>query len=241
MKTSCPHCGRKDEHEFVGPHFLGGWLGCSCGFSWRASVLASALARVRSATGSTHIGPAAATPDLPAEELHISLGLPPRVIGHADQELLDDLETWLDNIDGELPQRRRAQKQSKMLSAVLDNPAIVAQPIVEDRPPEGAARAPRYRVTLPLHYRTTDAREWNSGFTENLSRSGMLFRFSEDPLRLAEESSEHRTLELSLKLRRVGFGTASGPIRCHGAVVRVETPGKLRTQPAVAVAFDAYR
>ncbi len=201
MKTACPHCGRKDE----------------CGHSWRASLLASALA------------------------LHISPGLPPRVVGHADQELADDVETWLDSMEEEDPQRRLAQRQPEMLSAIVNNPAIAAQPIFEDRPPEGAARATRYRISLPLQYRREGAPEWYSGFIENLSRSGMLFRFSEDPLRLAEESSEHRTLELSLKLRRVGFGTASGPIRCHGAVVRVETPGKLRPQPAVAVAFDASR
>ena len=238
MKTSCPHCGRKDEHEFVGSHFLGGWFRCRCGRSWCASLLASALARRRSATGSTHIRPAAATP---AEESQTSLGGPPRVRGHDDQGLADDLETWVDSTEGEFSQRRLAQKQPEMLSAILNNPAIAAQPIVENPPPEGAARATRYRVSLPLQYRREGAPEWYSGFTENLSRSGMLFRFSEDPLGLAEEGSEHRRLELSLKLHRVGSGAASSPIRCLSAVVRFESPGKSRTQPAVAVAFDAYR
>ena len=225
--------------QVVGSH-LRRWFRCSCGFSWRASPLASALARGRSATGSTHMGPAAGSPNPPAEELHTSPRLPPRVTGHDDQELVDDLATWLD-LEGLSPHGQPAQTQSGMLSAILDNPAIAAQPIVDDRPPEGTGRATRYQVTLPLQYRRKGAPQWHSAFTENVSRSGMLFRFSEDPLGLAKQSSSHGTLELSLKLRRIGVGTAPGPIRRLGAVVRVEPPGALRAQTAVAVAFDAYR
>ena len=222
----------------MGSH-LRGWLRCSCGFSWRASLLASALVRGRSSRDSAQSGPAAATPGQPAESPPTLPGLPSWVKGHDPQELADDLQTWLAGGKEEFPQRRLAQNQSELLAAILDNPAIAAQPIVDNCPPDGAARATRYRVALPLQYRSKGAPEWHSGFTGNLSRSEILFRLSEDPLILAEENSEHRMLELSLKLRRIGSDTASGPIRCHGAVVRLEAPGALRTQPAVAVAFDA--
>ena len=116
-------------------------------------------------------------------------------------------------------------------------PSSRPEAIVADGPPAGAAGATRYRVTLPLEYRRRGA-AWHSAVTENVSRTGMRFCLSEDLLGLVEERSEHRVLELCLKLRRVGFGTARSPIRCHGSLVRVETPGSLRTQQAVAVAFD---
>ena len=53
MKTSCPHCGRKAEHEFLGSRFWGGWFRCRCNLSWRASWLAAVLVSRRSATSST--------------------------------------------------------------------------------------------------------------------------------------------------------------------------------------------
>ena len=237
MKNACPRCGKRDAHEFVGNH-LRVWFRCSCGFSWHASLLASVLTHRRSATGSTRNGPAAATSSRPADESQAPPGLPPRVIGHDGEGMAGDLETWLDGTEGEFPRRPLTQTPSAV-SAILDDAAIAVRPIVEDRPPEGAVRATRYRVTLPLQYRGQGTHQWCQGFAENLSRSGILFRFGEDLLGLTEEGFEHGTLELRLKLRRVGSCTAAGPILCHGAVVRVETPGELRTQPAVAVAFDA--
>ena len=146
----------------------------------------------------------------------------------------------LDGVKEEFPQSQLAQKQSELLSAILNNPAIAAQPILDECPPDGATRATRYRVALPLQFRQVGAPEWYSGFTENLSRSGILFRFSENPFGLGQESSEHRMLELSLNLHRVGSDTTPAPLCCHGAVVRLEAPRDVLTQSAVAVAFSPY-
>jgi hypothetical protein len=44
-----------------------------------------------------------------------------------------------------------------------------------------AARAPRFRVEVPLRYRPLGSTRWQVGRIENISRSGVLFR-APDPM-----------------------------------------------------------
>ena len=103
MRTSCPHCRRRDEHQFVGTR-LRGWFRCRrCGSSWRGSLLWSVLARSPKATRY-------ARSESGGEQ---SVRLDPRPVGegttpHAwaplplDEGSALDLDSWLGQVDEEL-------------------------------------------------------------------------------------------------------------------------------------------
>jgi PAS domain S-box-containing protein len=97
--------------------------------------------------------------------------------------------------------------------AVLDAPPA-AQPIA---PPPGVrpeiARAPRFTMQLPLRFRITGETEWVSATTENISRSGVLFR-TDRPV----SPSEQIELQLTLPAEITGHSTVE--VACQGEVVR---------------------
>ena len=81
--------------------------------------------------------------------------------------------------------------------------------------PEGALipRAPRFTMQLPLQYRLSGESEWRRGTTENISRSGVLFR-ADQPL------EPNASVEFSVELPTGIFGLAATAILCRGEVVR---------------------
>ena len=94
-------------------------------------------------------------------------------------------------------------------------------------------RAQRFNLQLPLRYRQLGERKWQVGTTENISRSGMLFR--------AEEAlSPNVQLEISLVLPAEIAGLAAAEVVCRGEVVRAveaETPS---LNPALAARILQY-
>jgi CheY-like chemotaxis protein len=81
--------------------------------------------------------------------------------------------------------------------------------------PEAALipRAPRFTLQLPVQYRLSGETSWRHGTTENISRSGVLFR-ADQPL------EPNASLEFSVELPTSIFGMAATAILCRGEVVR---------------------
>jgi hypothetical protein len=96
-------------------------------------------------------------------------------------------------------------------------------------------RARRFALHLRVYYRELDGQEWFEGWTENISRTGMLFMCTA-PFRL------DTVLELRLQLA-AGIGKEDPPaeVLCKGTVVRVERMTRLDAPTALAVAIHPYR
>jgi hypothetical protein len=109
--------------------------------------------------------------------------------------------------------------------------ALGAQPVREPHPSTGKPRAPRFAVTLPMRYRTPSDASWHPAVTENISRSGVLFRTDRPP-------SLRTAVEIVLEVPSLVPGAAPGDIVCLGDVVREQAAAE---GAAVAVAVGSYR
>ncbi len=96
-------------------------------------------------------------------------------------------------------------------------------------------RATRFPIHIPVRYRIPRSPTWFVARTENVSRSGILFR--------ADRVFEPATaLDLRLELPRVkSTDRIRGELVCKGKVVRVEDTDQLGVSPAIAVAISNYR
>jgi len=94
-------------------------------------------------------------------------------------------------------------------------------------------RAQRFNLHLPLKYRLVGEGDWRKGTTENISRSGMLFR--------AEEMvSPNAMLEISIVLPAEIAGLSAAEVVCRGEVVRALEPKQPRMSPALAAKILQY-
>lgn len=113
---------------------------------------------------------------------------------------------------------------------VVCSRAITVRPVTERRP-AGVPRAPRFAVDLPVKYRTSSDRDWQDAVTENVSRSGILFR-SRRRLR------PRTAVELVLEVPSAVAGAPPDDVACLGDVVRSEA---VNGDSSVAVAVGNYR
>ena len=83
--------------------------------------------------------------------------------------------SWLHcNLCGHL--WRRLNPKLDAFSLILASPVAEAKLIQEERRPKSIPRASRFVVRLLVRYRTAGDPDWRNGMTENISRSGILFR-----------------------------------------------------------------
>jgi CheY-like chemotaxis protein len=125
---------------------------------------------------------------------------------------------------------------------VLDTPLplevqMSARSIIQPHFPKRAKispfRAKRFNLHLPLKYRLLGENDWRAGTTENISRSGLLFR--------AEEAvSPNAQLEINLVLPAEIAGLASAEVVCRGEVVRMEEGSSSKVHPALAAKILQY-
>jgi hypothetical protein len=95
-------------------------------------------------------------------------------------------------------------------------------------------RAQRFGIQINLRYRLSGESKWWKGTTENISRSGVLFR--------GEEFAEPSTpLEMSFVLPAEIFGVRPAEVVCKGTVVRSERPENAGAFPALASTISHYR
>ena len=91
-------------------------------------------------------------------------------------------------------------------------------------------RAERFVIPIAILYRSPGERDWRPGLTENISRSGVLFR--------AERHIEPNTLlEMLLELPTLIAPPATATALRRGRVVRAVPPTPRERLPAVAAAF----
>jgi len=95
-------------------------------------------------------------------------------------------------------------------------------------------RAPRFTLQIPVHYRVPGETHWRHGTTENISRSGVLFR-TEQLL------DAHERLEISLELPTEVFGMAAAEIVCRGEIVRQVDRAEAGLSPALAARILDYQ
>jgi PAS domain S-box-containing protein len=94
-------------------------------------------------------------------------------------------------------------------------------------------RAQRFNLHLPLKYRLLGESDWRMGKTENISRSGVLFRAPEMIPTAAQ-------LEINLVLPAEIAGLASAEVVCKGEVVRSMEPDSSSVGPAMAARILQY-
>ena len=95
-------------------------------------------------------------------------------------------------------------------------------------------RAQRYKMQLPLRYRPMGEAQWREGTTENISRSGLLFR--------AEETLQPTVqLEINMVLPPEIAGLASAEVMCRGEIVRTVAAESATTNPALAAKILQYQ
>jgi CheY-like chemotaxis protein len=94
-------------------------------------------------------------------------------------------------------------------------------------------RAQRFSLNLPLRYRLLGEQNWRLGTTENISRSGLLFR--------AEEMLQpYSQLEINLVLPAEIAGLSAAEVICRGEIVRSVQPENPQIQPALAAKILQY-
>jgi two-component system, cell cycle sensor histidine kinase and response regulator CckA len=96
-----------------------------------------------------------------------------------------------------------------------------------------ASRARRFNLQIPLKYRLVGERSWSQGTTENISRSGVLFR--------AEKVIQPQTqLEINLVLPPEITGLSRAEVICRGEVVRAVHSELPTMNPALAAKILRY-
>jgi PAS domain S-box-containing protein len=135
------------------------------------------------------------------------------------------------------------QALKNKIGEVLDSAPLPSKavPSVRLAPPDKAedarqetftVRAQRFKLPIPLRYRAVGESGWRKGTTENISRSGLLFR-TNDALH------PNAQLEISLMLPAEIAGLAATEVFCRSEIVRsVADPSGI---PAFAAKILQYR
>ena len=109
--------------------------------------------------------------------------------------------------------------------------SVTGTQVVRDRIP--TFRAQRFTLNLPLRYRLLGEENWKQGTTENISRSGMLFRAEE----MLQPSAQ---VEINLVLPAEIAGLSAAEVVCRGEVVRSVEPENAQMNPALAAKILQY-
>jgi hypothetical protein len=91
------------------------------------------------------------------------------------------------------------------------------------------SRAPRYASPIAVLYRTPGDSVWLEGQTENISRSGVLFR-------TARTIETNTPVELMMEIPNFITTSVIGPAICRGRIVRAVSSSALEDRPAFAAA-----
>lgn len=133
--------------------------------------------------------------------------------------------------------------ESDIFSALLRNPAVPVEPVLDIRRDDWRPRTVRYRMRLPVRYKWADRADWHIGTTANVSRSGVLFELDTTDPRVIQEhpAPPGASLDLRIDLPPNGGGEPPLQLCCEARFVRASlVPGRWFLQ-ASAVAIDTWR
>lgn len=94
-------------------------------------------------------------------------------------------------------------------------------------------RAQRYNLQMSMSYRMGEGK-WSEGQTENISRSGVLFR-AKTPV------PPNTQIELRVRMPWELTGTRAAEVLCRGRVVRVIVPTENGSPLELAATIHDYR
>ena len=94
-------------------------------------------------------------------------------------------------------------------------------------------RAPRFAIPLAILYRTPGDAAWLEGWTENISRSGVLFRAD-------HQVAPETPVEMMLEIPTFIATPVAGPTICRGRIVRAVAPKRREDLHALAAAILEY-
>jgi len=95
-------------------------------------------------------------------------------------------------------------------------------------------RARRFLIQTRLRYRVKQERTWREGKTENMSRSGLLFRGEV----LVKPTTQ---IEISMELPSGILRDGAAEVFCRGTVVRTVAPASAGGMPGLATTISHYR
>lgn len=94
-------------------------------------------------------------------------------------------------------------------------------------------RALRYNLQLAVRFRPAGETTWSDGVTQNVSRSGVLFR-------AANSLDPNTPVELRLALPLGSAPDAFSEVICSGRIVRTVAPSPSESRPGIAVEISHY-
>jgi hypothetical protein len=95
----------------------------------------------------------------------------------------------------------------------------------------GRPRAARFNLRIPIRYRASGEVAWDEGTTENISRTGVLFRTE----RLLKEGT---AVDMSFVLPVEMGGESRAEVSCRGRIVR--TQSDIGARAALAATISNY-
>jgi hypothetical protein len=99
---------------------------------------------------------------------------------------------------------------------------------------EASARAERFQVHMPVHYRVPDSPEWHETQTENVSHTGVLFRTKS----VLKPST---MVDVRLEVPRASGVDSQAEVICKCEVVRIEKERGKAKSPVLGFAIRNYR
>lgn len=99
---------------------------------------------------------------------------------------------------------------------------------------DGTRRPQRFSISLPVRFRTFDDGAWQEGRTENISRSGILFR---TPQRLEVNTA----IEMMFDLPAEMGGEPGAHVVCVAHIARVFPGATPEEPPLLAARIHDYR
>jgi hypothetical protein len=95
-------------------------------------------------------------------------------------------------------------------------------------------RAPRFTLEIPFYFRRRGESTWREGMTDNISRSGVLFR-TPDML------EENTPVDMQFALPYEISGQPGALVACRGQIVRTVPADSPDALPALAATIARYR
>ncbi len=140
------------------------------------------------------------------------------------------------------PQRFDRGAEPDGFALIVSLPHVPLRPCPSNRRPVPADRSPRFITQIPLAFRLDDGRGWRTGLSENISRSGILFRTGQTEIGPHWDTSAARgtPVEVLLEVPTDSQPPRTRHVKCEGKLVRTRGTDAARTPVSIAVAVRGY-